>query len=158
MATYVLLTRLSPDAVREPKTIAELGRRVTDKLHAECPEARWLASYAVLGPYDYLDLFEAPDNEAAAKVAVVVRSFGHATTETWPATPWDRFRELLQPMAEAGAGGAAQGAPAGDAVPHDDIGDVVPGDVAAGGPTTEPNVVAPGLGGAGGDETGRAGR
>jgi uncharacterized protein with GYD domain len=50
----------------------------------------------VLGPYDYLDIFEAPDNEAAAKVAVVVRSFGHATTETWPATPWERFRKIIQ--------------------------------------------------------------
>jgi len=50
-----------------------------------------------LGAYDYVDLFEAPDNEAATTVAVIVRSFGHASTETWPATPWERFKELLRP-------------------------------------------------------------
>jgi uncharacterized protein with GYD domain len=96
MATYAMLTRLSPDAVTKPETIAELGRKVTEKLNAECPEARWIASYAVLGPCDYLDLFEAPDNEAASKVSVVVRSFGHATTEIWPLTPWERFLQVVR--------------------------------------------------------------
>ena len=98
MATYVMLTRLSPDAITDPSAIAELGHQVTEKLNAECPEAKWISSYAVLGPYDYLDLFEAPDNEAAAKAAVVVRSFGHATTEIWPATPWERFLEVIRSM------------------------------------------------------------
>ena len=96
MATYVMVTRLSPDAIKNPSTIDALGQEVTKKLQAECPEVKWLASYAVLGPHDYVDLFEANDNEAAAKVAVIIRSFGHATTEIWPATPWERFREVLR--------------------------------------------------------------
>ena len=96
MATYVILTRLSPDAIPDPSTIDHLGQRVIDKLNAEVPEAKWISSYAVLGPYDYLDLFEAPDNETAARVAVIIRSFGDASTETWPVTPWERFRELLR--------------------------------------------------------------
>jgi uncharacterized protein with GYD domain len=91
-----MLTRLSPDAIPNPGMIDQLGQQVIDKLNAECPEAKWLASYAVLGPCDYLDLFEAPDNETATKVAVIVRSFGHATTEVWPVTPWDRFRDMLR--------------------------------------------------------------
>jgi uncharacterized protein with GYD domain len=53
----------------------------------------------VVGHDDYLDVFEAPDNEVAAQVALVVRSFGHATTETWPAVPWERFKALVQPGA-----------------------------------------------------------
>lgn len=96
MATYVLLTRLSPDAIKEPSTFEELGRQVIAKLEQDCPDVKWLASYSVPGPYDYLDIFEAPDNEAATRVAVVIRSFGHATTETWPATPWERFREIVR--------------------------------------------------------------
>jgi uncharacterized protein with GYD domain len=99
MATYVMLTRLSPDAIPNPMTIDQLGQQVIDKLNAEVPEAKWIGSYAVLGPCDYLDLFEAPDNETAAKVAVIVRSFGHATTETWPVTPWERFRDMLREAA-----------------------------------------------------------
>jgi uncharacterized protein with GYD domain len=96
MATYAMLTRLSPDAIPDPNVIDQLGQQVVDRLNAECPEAKWIASYAVLGPYDYLDLFEAPDNETASKVAVIVRTFGHATTETWPVTPWERFRDVVR--------------------------------------------------------------
>jgi uncharacterized protein with GYD domain len=57
---------------------------------------KWLANYAVLGPCDYLDIFEAPDNDAATKVALLVRSFGHATTETWVLTPWDRYEGMAK--------------------------------------------------------------
>lgn len=49
-------------------------------------------------PLDYLDIFEAPDPEAATKVALIVRSFGHAATETWLATNWDRFLELAREL------------------------------------------------------------
>lgn len=96
MATFVMLTRLSPEAVADPRAFEQLGQQVSEKLKAQCPEVKWLGSYAVLGPYDYVDIFEAPDTETATKVAVIIRSFGHATTETWAATPWDRFRELAR--------------------------------------------------------------
>jgi uncharacterized protein with GYD domain len=96
MATYVMLTRLSPEALSRPEAVAELNRQVEERIKRECSEVRWLANYAVLGPCDYLDIFEAPDSEAATKVALLVRSLGHATTETWVATPWDRFVELAK--------------------------------------------------------------
>jgi uncharacterized protein with GYD domain len=93
-----MLTRVSPDAVKDPSSLDKLGEQVSEKLNRQCPDVRWVASYAVLGPYDYVDVFEAPDNETAAQVAVIVRSFGHATTETWPATPWERFKELVHSL------------------------------------------------------------
>jgi uncharacterized protein with GYD domain len=92
MATYILLTRIENEAIRDPQTYEALNQEVTKRLHAECPDVSWVANYSVLGPYDYVDIFEAPDNEAAAKVAIVIRSFGHATTEIWPAVSWDHFR------------------------------------------------------------------
>jgi uncharacterized protein with GYD domain len=94
MALYVMQTRLSPEALTCPESVVELNRRVEERIKTECPTVRWVANYAVLGPCDYLDIFEAPDADAATKVALIVRSFGHATTETWMATPWERFVEL----------------------------------------------------------------
>jgi uncharacterized protein with GYD domain len=74
--------------------VVELNRQVEDRIKRECPGVRWLANYTVLGPCDYLDIFEAPDVDTATKVTLLVRSFGHATTETWVVTPWERFMDL----------------------------------------------------------------
>lgn len=98
MATYVMLTRVSPDALKGPQAFETLGRDVAGRLEKDCPEVRWISSYSVLGPYDYVDVFEAPDESSATKVALIVRSFGHATTEIWPALPWPRFRELAREL------------------------------------------------------------
>jgi uncharacterized protein with GYD domain len=102
MATYVMLTRVSPEVAPTPGHLAALGDRVAERLKVECPEVRWLASYAVLGPHDYVDVFEAPDTEAAARAALIVRAVARATTEVWAAVPWVRFRDLAR-AAEANA-------------------------------------------------------
>ncbi len=96
MSTYVMLTRLSPEAVTKPERVVDLNKQVADRIKKECHSVKWVANYAVLGPTDYIDIFEAPDAETATKVALIVRSFGHATTETWIATPWERFAELAK--------------------------------------------------------------
>lgn len=96
MANYIMLTRLSPEALTRPGAVANLNKKVEERIRQECPGVKWLANYAVLGPCDYLDIFEAPDADTATRVALLVRSFGHATTETWVATPWDRFPSLAQ--------------------------------------------------------------
>lgn len=96
MAIYVMLTKLSPEALARPESVAELNRQVEDRIKQQCPSVKWLANYAVLGPCDYLDILEAPDTDTATKVALLVRSLGHATTETWIATPWDRFVDLAK--------------------------------------------------------------
>lgn len=98
MATYVMLTRLSPEALKRPQSVVELNQQVEDRIKRECPGVKWLANYAVLGPADYIDIFEAPDSEVATKVSLLVRSFGHATTETWIATQWDRFTTLAKDL------------------------------------------------------------
>lgn len=95
MPTFVLLTRLSPEATRDPKAYAELNRRVADRIKRDCPEVKWLANYWILGGCDYLDIYEAPSEEVATKVSTIVRTFGQASTETWTAVPWERFLELV---------------------------------------------------------------
>jgi len=93
-----MLTRLSPEALTRPGAVANLNKKVEERIRQECPGVKWLANYAVLGACDYLDVFEAPDADTATRVALLVRSFGHATTETWVATPWDRFLTLAQSL------------------------------------------------------------
>jgi len=92
------MTRISPESVRSPKSLEELEKEVVKRILSECPEVEWLHNFAVLGPYDYLDVFRAPDNDTAFKVATIIRSFGHATTEIWAATEWAKFKEMIRAL------------------------------------------------------------
>ncbi|MBI1297935.1 GYD domain-containing protein [bacterium] len=96
MPTYVLLSHFIPDAIVDPPEIVNLDALVKRRVRAECNSVEWLDSYVLLGRYDALDLFRAPDNETAAKVAMVIRSFGHVTTEVLPATAWQDFAKSVE--------------------------------------------------------------
>lgn len=95
MSTFILMTRLSDDAAATPRRLEALEQDMMQHIQSECPQVEWLQSFAVLGPYDYLDVFRAPDIETAATVATLVRSPGHSHTEVWGAVEWARFKELL---------------------------------------------------------------
>jgi hypothetical protein len=98
MPLFIMLTRLNPDAVRSPKGLEVLEREVMQRIRKECAEVKWLGSNAVLGPGDYLDIFSVNDIETAARVSTLIRTFGHAQTEIWPATEWDRFKEIVRTL------------------------------------------------------------
>jgi uncharacterized protein with GYD domain len=98
MPTFIMLTRLNPDAVRSPRGLEQLERDAMKRVREECPDVEWLNSYAVLGPCDYLDVFMANDIETAARVSALIRTFGHAHTEIWTATEWDRFKDLVRTL------------------------------------------------------------
>jgi uncharacterized protein with GYD domain len=95
MSTYVMLTTLMPEAVKSPGDLKGLEKKVTERIRKELPQVKWTGNFAILGPCDYLDIFEAPDEEEAAKVSLIVRSFGHARTEIWTAIKWERFQQVV---------------------------------------------------------------
>ena len=66
MATFIMLTRLAHGAIRSPEELEKLEKEVMKRIEEGLGggQVKWLANYAVLGPYDYLDIFEAPDIEA----------------------------------------------------------------------------------------------
>jgi uncharacterized protein with GYD domain len=65
------------------------------KLEERFPEVERIASYALLGAYDFLHVFEAPDAKVAARVALLANTFGVSSTETLTAIPFEEFREML---------------------------------------------------------------
>ena len=98
MATFVLMTKLAPDVSRQVKDRARIGRAWLDEVKEKVPEVRFTAHFALLGPYDFLDIFEAPDEEAAAKVSMIGLSNGALQAESWVAIPYKRFVELAEDL------------------------------------------------------------
>lgn len=96
MQTFIMITRLSPTALTSPHSLEDLERQVMTHIRSECPQVEWVHNFAVLGPCDYLDVFTAPDVDTAMKVSTIIRTFGHAKTEVWPAREWEKFKEMVR--------------------------------------------------------------
>ena len=90
MAKYVLMTKLTPGEGSRPNR-REAGKAWKSKVEALCPGIKWVAHYALLGPYDFMDVYEAPDDETAFKVSLLSREEGALTAESWPAMAYESF-------------------------------------------------------------------
>ena len=89
MAKFLMLTTLTDEG---RKTIMENPGRIKDvNKEVEAMGAKILAQYAVLGPYDFVNILEAPNNEAISGVAVALGSRGTLQTMTMAAMDIDAF-------------------------------------------------------------------
>lgn len=95
---FIMLTRVSAQSLHQPKSFETLERHAMDQVRRACPEVRWIADYAVMGPYDYIDIFEAPGIQVAMRVSALVRTYGHAHTEVWPALAWPEFKKIVHEL------------------------------------------------------------
>jgi uncharacterized protein with GYD domain len=98
MPLFIILTRLSANAIQSPRTLEDLEKKVLERIRSECPQVEWVHNFVVLGPYDYLDVLRAPNMETAFKVSTIIRSFGHAHTEVWAATEWAAFKDIIREL------------------------------------------------------------
>lgn len=95
MATYIILSRVSPTAFGDPKDFGLLAKNVSEHIKKECPGVTWKDSYATLGRFDVIDIVEADDPHQVAKAAMIIRAYGKSETETLSATPWKDFLKKL---------------------------------------------------------------
>lgn len=96
MPTFVLMTRLQPEQMKDADARTKSGREWLDKVNTACPEVEWIASYALLGPYDFMNIYEAPDVETAHKVSMISRAEGALMAESWEALPYDRYLDVME--------------------------------------------------------------
>ena len=95
MPTFVLMTRLAPDAMHDARGRRTMGKHWMKKVTAACPDVKWISHYALLGPYDFMDIYEAPDVETAHRVSILSRAEGALAAESWQAMEYDGFLKLL---------------------------------------------------------------
>jgi uncharacterized protein with GYD domain len=94
---FVMLIKMSPELAKNFKSMQEIAKEVGAKYRAACPEVNVTTHLALLGPYDFLDILEAPSEETAFKMAAVILSSGMASSvETWTALPYQKLVELTK--------------------------------------------------------------
>ena len=94
MGYYIMLTTLT---VEGRKTVKEAPWRIKEvNKEVEKMGAKILAQYAVLGPYDFINILEAPSHEVISRVAVELGSRGTVTTVTMAAMTVDDFARGVQ--------------------------------------------------------------
>ena len=95
MAIYIALTNLSSSG---RKAIAKDPSRIkANNKEIEAMGVKILAQYAVLGQYDFITVFEAPNEDAIFKVATHVTGSGVAQVQTLAAKSADDFIRAVKP-------------------------------------------------------------
>ncbi len=94
MATYIFLSTLTDEGRKtikgRPERIQEVNKEI------EAMGAKVVDQYAVLGPYDFISVVEAVDNEAVARISVELGARGTVQIMTLPAIPVPMFIQRLK--------------------------------------------------------------
>ena len=94
MAIYILLSRLSQQGVAtlksNPDRLSEVNKDVEEL------GAKVLHQWATLGEFDFVNVLEAPDIAAVAKVSVALGARGSTRIETLPALEIEDFLRTLE--------------------------------------------------------------
>ncbi len=94
VAIYIMLSTLTESGaetlLKNPARIKEVNREI------EGMGVKVVQQYAVLGPYDFVNIVEAPDNDTVARVSVELGARGSVRIVTLTAIPIDSFIGRLQ--------------------------------------------------------------
>jgi uncharacterized protein with GYD domain len=93
MPTYIMLNRYTPQGIanvkQSPSRIDALRKTFRDA------GARIKEAYLVMGRYDTVLVFEAPDDETCARLSLTIGQAGNVQSETLRAFSEEEFRKLV---------------------------------------------------------------
>jgi uncharacterized protein with GYD domain len=89
MPYYILLSNLTDEGWKTIKEKPERIKEVNKEL--EGFGVRVISQYAVLGPYDFANVVEAPDNKTIGRVSIELGSRGTIKITSMAAIPIDEF-------------------------------------------------------------------
>jgi uncharacterized protein with GYD domain len=94
MAYYVILSKLTDEG---RKTIKEKpGRMFEVNKELEAMGVKVKEQFAVLGPYDFVNIVEAPDNETIMRMSVELGARGSVELLTLPAISAEEFAKKMK--------------------------------------------------------------
>lgn len=94
MGVYILLSKLTPEGRLTVKERPQRIKEVAQEL--EKSGVKVIEQYATLGPYDFVNVVEAPDNKTIGKVSVDLCSRGTVEIMTLSAIPIESYISSLK--------------------------------------------------------------
>jgi uncharacterized protein with GYD domain len=98
MKTFILLTKLSPELTVNIQSRSLQGQSWMHEVKSQCPDVKFIGHYALLGQYDFMDIYEAPDEMTAAKVSLISREFGAVEAQSLTAIPYKDYLEIIKSL------------------------------------------------------------
>jgi uncharacterized protein with GYD domain len=96
MPTYISLIKLTHQGITSIKDGPARLDASKEQLRAFGGDLK--AFYLTMGRYDIVAISEAPDDAAAAKVALTIGSAGNVSTETLRAFTEDEYRDIISAL------------------------------------------------------------
>jgi uncharacterized protein with GYD domain len=93
MATFIMLSTLGPEGAATVRENPERIKAVNDEVQSM--GVKVIQQYALLGPYDFCNILEAPDEKTMAKVAMTLSARGTLKSLTLTAIPIEEFIATL---------------------------------------------------------------
>ena len=93
MGKYIMLSTLTDEGRKTIKMRPERIKEVNKEI--EKMGVKVLEQYAVLGPYDFVNIVEATNNETISRVSIELGSRGTVKIMTLAAIPIDKFEKKL---------------------------------------------------------------
>jgi uncharacterized protein with GYD domain len=94
VAKYILLSTLTPEGQKTLKTKPERIKEVNKEIEAY--GVKVLQQFAVLGPYDFVNIVEAPNNDTVFKMSVDLGSRGTIKILSMPSMTIDELIKTLK--------------------------------------------------------------
>jgi Uncharacterized conserved protein len=95
MAKYVILSKITSEGLEtlkeNPERIKEVNEEIAEKFGVKV-----LSQFLVMGPYDFVNIVEAPSNEAVVKMAIELGSRGTIQTLTMPAIEIEKLIDEMK--------------------------------------------------------------
>ena len=94
MPRYILLSTLTTEGRKTVKQNPNRIKEVDNEI--ESMGIKILKQYATLGPFDFINIVEAPNKDAISKLSIELTSRGTIKIKTLPAIDIDSFVEYLK--------------------------------------------------------------
>jgi uncharacterized protein with GYD domain len=96
MPTFISLLNYTDEGIKNAKGSPDRQKQAEEQLRQL--GGRFLGHWLTMGLYDYVLVWEAPDDETAARFMLTIGSAGNVRTMTLKAIPQDQFPDILRSL------------------------------------------------------------